>query len=109
MFGVFGLIGSPQQSSAPDADSSNVTMRRPPSAYAGDPVIRGTQVCRKVFAAPRPPGPPSAQVASWPSWQRSGVMNEYDGVVEALARSPCSAFRFTTFELQIGRSMIEWK
>src|SRR4051812_49426871 len=109
LFGVFGPIGSWQQSSAPLSDSSKVTITRPPSAYAGDLVILGIQVFRKSFALWRPPGLPSTHGSSCPSLHRSGVMKEYDGVFAFVARSPVSALRSSTFELQIGRSMIEWK
>ena len=73
--GVFGPLCSLQQADESLSASSKVTISRP-SRNAGEPTIRGTHVRRNVSAAFRPPAPPSAHVASCPSAQRSGVMNE---------------------------------
>jgi hypothetical protein len=58
------------------SDSSKVMIRRPFCLNAGEPVMRGTQVRRKVLTCASPPGWPLAQGASWPSLHRLGVMNE---------------------------------
>jgi hypothetical protein len=50
--------------------------RSPFFLNAGEARIFGTQVSRKVLMPANPAGPPAAQVASWPSSQRLGVMKE---------------------------------
>ena len=73
-----GAVGpgiSPQHElESPPVASSKMTMSSPSSLKACDAVIRGTQVFRNASAAGRPPGWPLAQVASWPSLHRLGVM-----------------------------------
>src|SRR6202034_3004738 len=73
------LSFSPQQAEASvsSADSSNVMKPSPPCRYAGEPMMRGTQVARNQSTWPRPPLAPSWHVGvSWPSAQVSGVIQE---------------------------------
>ena len=73
--GAAGPGISPQHElESPPADSSKMTISRPSSLNACDAVIFGTQVFRKASARGSPPVSPLAQVASWPSSQRLGVM-----------------------------------
>jgi hypothetical protein len=84
-------------------------IRRLPSAHAGELMIFGTQVWRNVLAAGRPPGPPSAQVASWASLQRSGVMNAKLGVLAGEPKSVSSWPSGTSFAAHAPESSSEWK
>ena len=74
---ALGPAPSPQQaleSSCTPSDSSAVITSIP---SAGRPASAGSAAprsCIQAFTARSPPGPPSAQVGSWPSWHRSGVM-----------------------------------
>src|SRR5665213_2785855 len=89
------LAGFPPSVSA----SSKVTSKRPSFLNAGELVMRGTQVCRKVSMLVRPESLPCwlTQGASWPSLHRLGVMKLKLGVVvtdfRSLARpvTPCGA------------------
>jgi hypothetical protein len=108
--GEFGPGTSPQQDEAsPLSASSKVTISRLPCDHAGEPVILGTSVSRKLSAAGRPPGPPSAHEESCASWHRSGVMNAKVGVVAAEARSVSSWPSGTSFAAQAPESIREWK
>src|ERR1700738_2835769 len=72
--GVFAAF-SPQQELVSLLDaSSKMTASRSPCCYAGESTIWGTQVCRNWSGETSPPGWPSTHGASWPSWQRFGVM-----------------------------------
>ena len=53
-------------------------------------MMTGTHRARNLSAWARPPGAPSAQVASWPSLHRFGARKETAGVAPARARSPGS-------------------
>src|SRR5271156_6818998 len=73
--GLPGPAISPQHDVESPSPSSNVVMSRPPSAYAGDAVIIGTQVERKALMPANPPGRlGSLHGLSCPSPHRSGVM-----------------------------------
>ena len=68
------------------ASSNVMTTSMSPCLYAGEWRMRGIQARRKPSAAVRPPAwPPAlfgpAQVPSWPSLHRLGVMNPKRGVV----------------------------
>src|SRR5262249_3027146 len=96
--GQLGPGRSPQQAALPSVvlsgfPSSNVTTTSVfPLLYAGEPRISGIQCLSQRSAPTSPPTwPPSvfvpAQVASCPSLQRFGVMNENAGVVTSFAKS----------------------
>ena len=89
--------------------SSKVTTSIPSCLNAGDARIRGTHCDKKASDDTRPPGSPSTQGASWPSWQRFGVMKEKFGVVAADARSPVSRSSPTTCVAHDGDPVIEAK
>src|SRR5262249_35085013 len=110
---AFGPTPSPQQareSSVTPSDSSAVITRSPSLRNAGDDRILGIQVLNHWFAARNPPGPPSAQRESCPSWQRSGVMEVRLRVVEDFFRSRGRSDSGLTRALQYaGRAVMDRK
>src|SRR5437879_5168050 len=98
-----GLLGpgiSPQHELVSLVEASSKMIIRRPFwfLYAGEEVILGTHSFRNCSIPAYPPGRFGlAQVASWPSEHRSGVMNTRLGVLEARARSWASGSRFTTW------------
>src|SRR5215469_1803357 len=90
---------SPQHAVSVDP-SSNVIKISPPSLYAGDAMISGTQVARNLSICARPPGWPVTQGASCPSLHRFGEIHEKAGVVLAAARSPRSGWNDSTCAAQ---------
>src|SRR5664280_533823 len=120
---ALALAGLPPSTSA----SSKVISSRPSFLNAGEPVILGTQVRRKVSTLVTPEGLPGwfTHGASWPSLHRLGVMKLKLGVVETDFRSvarpvtpngapagndPLVEPRGTTpVSHRVALSMIEWK
>src|ERR1700730_13927460 len=91
--GELGPAVSPQHASVSELDaSSKVISRRPFFRYAGELVIFGTHVSRKLSISASADAPLGwfVQGKSWPSLQRLGVMNVnwcvFDSWVRAFAR-----------------------
>src|SRR6478672_8702687 len=100
---------SPQQALASDcgpSDSSKVITRTPSCLNAGEDVMAGTHCLSHSSALARPPGCPSTQGESCPSWQRLGVIIDKFGVVATEARSVFRAARSTSFLAQSGEPVI---
>jgi len=102
----------PQQALESDStlsDSSKVIMSRPSFRNAGESRMRGTHSRSQASALTRPPGSPSTQGASWPSWQRFGVMIARFGVLSTAARAAGRASRSSTLRAQSGEPVMPAK
>ncbi len=80
--------------------SSNVIRISPPSLYACDAMITGTQDARNLSICRSPPGWPVTQGTSCPSSHRFGDIHEKAGVLPAAARSPRSGLNDSTCAAQ---------
>src|SRR6476620_11771848 len=101
--GEFGPGPSPQQAVASlwgPSDSSNVMSSRPSCLYADELRMVGTVALSHSSADVRPPGCPSTQGVSCPSWHRLGVMYVRFRVVAVDARSDASEVLSTTWAAQ---------
>src|SRR3954470_14590118 len=108
--GELGPAFSPQHD-ADDwlSDSSEVMTSSPSCSNAGEDVIRGTQVRRKVSTDFSPPGRLSAHGSSCPSLHRSGVTKLKFGVVATRFRSSPRCGSGSTLRVQELSSMTLWK
>src|SRR5437868_4055496 len=106
-FGVFADV-SLQQESLSLEPSSKVTISIPSSLKPFELRIAGTHFCRKTLIDSSPPGSlEPLHGASWPSWQRFGVMKLYAGVVAACWISPGITLKSTSLSRQLGPSVSE--